>query len=160
MSKTRLDHHKARWRLNHDGETVLRAAAEEHFPIHLKKGEYRQLTDEILSALGVNAEMTREQVMECLSTRLRENDLQKMGAIRDHIRQVLPDGVTAIHGYREELKQETENLILRLIHDVLVFCDEKIDFSKGDPSRQPPRPKKQHWAVQLLAIIRDMLKLG
>jgi len=78
MASTPLDHYKALFRCQHDGETVLKVAE-----IGLLSGEavaqggHRESYGAFLKEAGIKAEMDRAQVVKCLTNHLAKAVTEK-----------------------------------------------------------------------------------
>jgi hypothetical protein len=76
---TALDAYKGHYGFKNDGETVLRHAQFGHFKDVVTN---ERLTDEKLKELGVTAEMTREQILGCLSGKPGTIDRQQENVVQ------------------------------------------------------------------------------
>ena len=109
---TALDEYKRYYGLKHDGETVLRHAYRAHFRDSVTSDV---LTADKLKDLGITAEMSREQIIDCLSGQPGTIDKENKNVVQI---------------YRYSLQQ------------VIDFCSEKFDFIKADkPAEAKPIQK-------------------
>jgi hypothetical protein len=131
--KTLLDAYKERMNVEHDGNAILDAASNGKFLVN-NKG-YRFVVHRLLERLGVQEEMTRDQVIVCLNGRLREDDphLQKIIDEEAEKWQFNDTEVTMLPSAEPNIKKIVRQRIEQLLNDVVCFCETSAEEEKKKP---------------------------
>ena len=122
---TALDEYKRYYGLRHDGETVLRHAYCAHFRDSVTNDV---LTADKLKDLGITAEMSRGQIIDCLSGQPGTIDKENKSVVQI---------------YRYSLQQ------------VIDFCSEKFDFINDNKPVEPEAIQKTPFTERLFSKLID-----
>lgn len=129
--QTKLDVYRDFYNLDHDGEVILTHAIRGHFSEQLGGKMQIQIFESLLEELGIQAEMTRDQIVSCMDS-LISPDNEKAAIVIGRQMELLINnkhvGVTQLHKERERLFAETRKCFDGLMVRIKKFCEQEDEM--------------------------------
>ena len=126
MIQTKLDVNRDFYNLDQDGEVLLYTARKGMFYDQLDGKKDLCIYEPMLKQLGIQADMTREQIVGCLNDLLSPDNEKVTAVVNKEVERQMMDrylGLSKLEAERERLSVEVRAWFNRVISKMKEFCE-------------------------------------
>jgi hypothetical protein len=134
MRKTQLDAYREAWGLEQDGATILEAAKRGVLLKGLNEGAKAKAFDSILRQLGICAEMSRKEIVQCLVTSMNLDDMRAHKVIKKEVGKRLSTNkgsAVSSPGDRDKVMGDVIGWFDRRMELAIRFCERSANVKTG-----------------------------